>query len=1027
MVVPRPHPPAGPEGGRRGPVRLTLALGAGLVLALVPTLTANAAPTPTPAASAFRDGDYVVTLARDPIATYDGSLPGLPQLKSAGGDLDMTRSTTQRYRDLLLSAQTKVADSVGVAPLQRYTVALNGFSAKLTGAQATKLATTAGVVSVAPDVERHLVTSSAEASAAASSVTTTTGSTSAASTATAPARTTADYLGLTGADGVWSRLGGVQQAGRGVVVADLDTGLWPEHPSVAGAALPTEAPAGEPYGAYRSGSTIRMAKADGGTYTGTCETGQRWTAASCTTKVVGARAFSDGYTAVHTLGEGEFTSARDSDGHGTHTATTAVGRNGVPATIDGDSYGDVTGIAPAAALAVYKVCWTGDDGTNGCQTSDLIAAIDQAVADNVDVINYSIGSGASSTAADPVEVAFMVAASAGIFVSASAGNSGPAVSTTEHASPWVTTVAAATSVLREGTVVLGDGRKFVGARLTQEPLPTTRLVLGSDVAAAGKTANDAAICLGGSLDPVKTKGKVVFCQRAVTARVDKSAEVARAGGVGMVLYNPTPNSLEPDAHAVPTVHLDAGAGKTLLGYLRTHRTNATVSFQPGNTTRTPTPAPQISAFSSRGPALVDGGDLLKPDLTAPGSGVVAGYSPVADGARGNLFAPESGTSMSAPHVTGLAALYYAAHPEFTPMTVKSALMTTARNLLGPDGTPALDPFAGGAGFVDPTKMLTPGLVYDSTPVDWLRYLEGSGVATGTGVGAIDPSELNQASIADGDLAGARTVTRTVTATTGGYYYATAQLAGFDVQVQPSVLKLDAGQSAQFRVTLTRTTAALNTWASGSLTWKGGDGLTVRSPIAVRPIPLAAPAEVAGTGAKGSVQVGVTPGFTGDLDLTTTGLVAGKRSAGSVAVGDSVEFPVTIPKGTTFSRFDLRGEAGSDVDLYLYSAAGELLDLSASASTDERIDSFVDPGNYVLVVDGYAPAPGTSSIGFTFTSFVLGPDAKAGTLAATPDPLTVTTGRQVTYTLAWSGLDPSTPYLGTVGYGDTTRSTVLTVG
>lgn len=324
-------------------------------------------------------------------------------------------------------------------------------------------------------------------------------------------------------------------------------------------------------------------------------------------------------------------------------------------------------------------------------------------------------------------------------------------------------------------------------------------------------------------------------------------------------------------------------------------------------------------------------------------------------------------------------------------------------------------------------MLTPGLVYDSTPVDWLRYLEGSGVATGTGVGAIDPSELNQASIADGDLAGARTVTRTVTATTGGYYYATAQLAGFDVQVQPSVLKLDAGQSAQFRVTLTRTTAALNTWASGSLTWKGGDGLTVRSPIAVRPIPLAAPAEVAGTGAKGSVQVGVTPGFTGDLDLTTTGLVAGKRSAGSVAVGDSVEFPVTIPKGTTFSRFDLRGEAGSDVDLYLYSAAGELLDLSASASTDERIDDFVDPGNYVLVVDGYAPAPGTSSIGFTFTSFVLGPDAKAGTLAATPDPLPVTTGRQVTYTLAWSGLDPSTPYLGTVGYGDTTRSTVLTVG
>ncbi|MEZ0165749.1 S8 family peptidase [Kineococcus sp. LSe6-4] len=1045
---------------RRPLTTSALAMGVGLLLTVAPALPATAAPPPAtapPSSQAadrtFTDGDYVVTLAQDPIAGYDGSLPGIPRLKSAGGDLDLARPTTRRYRDLLLSAQTKVADVVGAVPQQRYTVALNGFSARLTGAQAKELAATAGVVSVAPDVTRHLA-DPAEAGAGSSPETgTETGTESgtesgtdsasetrsgtdqatdrSASTLKAPARgarTTADYLGLTGPGGVWDRLGGPGQAGRGVVVADLDTGLWPEHPSVAGAKLPTRAPADDPHGPYRSGSTIRMTKADGGTYTGVCQTGERWSASNCSTKVVGARSFSDGFRQAHALGGEEFDSARDSDGHGTHTGTTAVGRTGVPATIRGEGYGDVTGIAPAAALAVYKVCWTSEEGDNGCQTSDLVAAIDQAVADNVDVINYSIGSDPSPDPADPVETAFLVAASAGIFVSASAGNSGPGASTVDHQSPWVTTVAAATSVLREGTVVLGDGTKLVGARLQREPLPSAPLVLGSAVRIRQAPADDADKCLDGSLDPAKAKGKIVVCERAITARVAKSAEVARVGGAGMVLYNPVPNSLEPDAHTVPTVHLDTREGERLVAYVRGHR-RPTASFQAGNTSGRPTATPQVSAFSSRGPALVDDGDVLKPDVTAPGSGIVAGYSPVASADGEDLFAPESGTSMSAPHVTGLAALHLAAHPEFTPMMVKSALMTTARDVVSASGRPVRRVLSAGAGFVDPAAMLTPGLVYDSTPLDWLRWLEGSGVDTGTGLEAVDPSDLNQPSIAVGDLVGSRTVTRSVTAVTGGFYYAQADVPGFDVQVQPSVLNLQPGQTGRFRVTLTRTTAPVDQWSSGWLTWTGGDRLTVRSPVALKPLTLGGvPAELTAPASRsGSVRATVLPGTSGPLDLTTAGLVAGETRRGRVDQGDVREFPVTIPEGTTFTRFDLVGQPGSDLDLYLYTEGGTLVGQSAAVTADERIDGFVEPGRYVLQVSGYAGADGGPDAGYALTSFVLGAGPGTGTFRVAPDPLLLEQGRPATLTASWRGLDPARRYLGTITYGDTGQRTVLAVG
>ncbi|MFB9378429.1 S8 family serine peptidase [Kineococcus gynurae] len=948
----------------------------------------------------FPAGRYVVALAGASMADYTGDVPGIARLQSADGSVTTSGSDAEEYRARLLREQSDVAGSADVTPAQRYTVALNGFSADLTSKQAAALSGADGVVSVTPDRLYH-----------------------------PQAATTADYLGLSGPGGVWAGQGGPADAGRGTVVGVLDTGIWPENPMVAGEALGSRADADE-YQAYRTADgEIHQRKADGGTYTGACETGQDFTAADCSTKLVGARAFSEGFEAAAPLAEDEYSSARDQDGHGTHTATTAAGNANVPATIDGRSYGPVSGVAPGASIAAYKVCWDSADGESGCTTSDILAALDAAVADNVDVINFSIG-GEGETVDDPIQLAMLSAASAGIFIAASAGNSGPDADTLSNLGPWVTTVGAATAVDREGTIVLGDGRKFVGARLEQVLLGRRQLRSATTLGFPGKTADEVRLCGPGSLDPVRTRNLVVVCDRGTYDRVAKSAEVRRAGGAGMILVNPTPNSLDPDAHTVPTIHVDTAAGEAIKAYVARSR-GANVLFQPGNTTGTPTPTPQIAGFSSRGPTTVADGDVLKPDVAAPGVGIIAGYSP--DALRGNDFAPESGTSMSSPHVAGLAALYLAARPSASPMQVKSALMTTARPLVDAAGQVVDDTFSAGAGFVDPTRYLTPGLTYESTPREWLAYLEGAGVRTGTGARAVDPSDLNQASISVGDFVGTRTVTRRVTARTAGIYSSSADVPGFAVRVSPEVLYFDrAGQTKEFRVTLTRTDAPTGRWNTGSLTWRGA-GLRVDSPIALNTLDSAAPASVGAPLEQGAVDVDLVSGVGGPLDVTSTGLVGAEALTGDLSTLGMAQYGVVVPEGTEVARFDLRADAAdADLDLYVYRITddGEAVEVGRAASADPGgvVDVRApEPGQYVAALIGF-DTDGDRG-GYRFSAWTLGPqDTGVGDFGVYPDPVQAGVGRAAQVTATWdaSALDPRTSYLGLLRFGQDS-DTVIGVG
>ncbi|MEZ0072722.1 subtilisin family serine protease [Planotetraspora sp. GP83] len=959
------------------------------------------APSPETGSPESLAGRYIVTLSDKPLATYEGGVPGIAATKPVHGrKVDTTTANAKRYRDHLVEEQATVAAAVGAEPVRNYSVATNGFVADLSGVQALKLMRTPGVVSVARD-ELHQ---------------------------TMDDKNSTDFLGLSGPNGVWSTLGGTANAGKGVVIGDIDTGIWPESRSLAAPALDSAPPsADDPYRPYLQGTTIVMRKADGGTFTGTCQTGEQFAASACNQKLISARYFGDTWLKQNPPAKrADYVSPRDGQGHGTHTATTAAGNADVDVKIGGRDFGKITGVAPGAAIAVYKALWQGKNGgATGGYLSDIVAAIDQAVADGVDAINYSVGTALETPANSAINLAFLNAASAGIFVSASAGNQGPDRSSMDNTMPWETTVAASTIAPYTGTVELGNGARYTGVSTslaaTVGPKP---LVLAESVKNATATVSNASLCSPDSLDPAKVAGTIVVCDRGVIARTIKSAEVKRAGGAGMVLVNLTDSSEDGDLHSVPTVHLNTPHSLDVREYAKTASAQATLV--PGGGA---VPYPQIAGFSSRGPSLTNSGDLLKPDIAAPGVSILAAVAPPTN--EGQDFAFESGTSMAAPHIAGLAALYLGEHPDWSPSAVKSAMMTTATDTKTATGDANTDLFAQGAGEVTPTRMLNPGLVYDSSEEEWLGYLEGRGVHTGSGVPAITPTQVNYPSIAFGQLLGSRTITRRVTAVTPGVYHAKIDLPGMKATVRPSTLKFDAaGETKEFTVTLTQKTAESGDTTIGSLTWVGG-GVAVRSPIVLTPESALAPAQISGTGKDGSVTFTVTPGLS-KFPINAYGMVSGPLTPGSVSNFGNPEqdFWTTVPEDAKAVEFTARTdnpEAGLTV-LVAREIDGKLWfeALSDMVTPDARVSlPNPKPGRYFAAVITLGDLPGTTSTPFTFQTNLVNGEDGAGEITVSPKHPKVTPGEPLRVTASWSNLPSDARHTGYVEFPNGS-GTVITV-
>ncbi|KAI5417345.1 hypothetical protein KIW84_042088, partial [Lathyrus oleraceus] len=563
---------------------------------------------------------------------------------------------------------------------------------------------------------------------------------------------------------------------------------------------------------------------------------------ACNNKLIGARSFNN--AAMSRKGQkGE--APIDEDGHGTHTASTAAGAFVDDAEVLGNAKGTAAGMAPHAHLAIYKVCF-GED----CPESDILAALDAAVEDGVDVISISLGLNEPPPFFnDSTAIGAFAAIQKGIFVSCSAGNFGPSDGSLVNGAPWILTVGASTidrSIV--ATTVLGNGEEFEGESVFQPSDFSRTLLL---LAFAGTNA----LCGNGSLNDIDFKGKVVLCERGGgIGRIAKGQEVKRVGGAAMILMNDEINgfSLSADVHTLPATHVSYAAGLKIKAYINsTLAPTATISFKGtiiGNSL-----SPAVASFSSRGPNLPSPG-ILKPDIIGPGVNILAAWPfPLDNSTISNLnFNIMSGTSMSCPHLSGIAALLKSSHPDWSPAAIKSAIMTSA-DTLNLENKPIVDEtlqpaniFATGSGHVNPSRADDPGLVYDIQPDDYIPYLCGLGYSDRE-VGIIAHRTINcaeRSSITEGDLnypsfsvvlGSSETLTRTVTnvgEADSSYVAVVTAPKGVDVKVQPEKLYFSkANQKETYSVTFNRLENGNKTgeFAQGSLKWVSAK-YTVTSPI-----------------------------------------------------------------------------------------------------------------------------------------------------------------------------------------------------
>jgi uncharacterized repeat protein (TIGR01451 family) len=645
----------------------------------------------------------------------------------------------------------------------QYDVVFNGFAVQLTAAEAAQVAGLPGVVDVQPEGTYYLDTDVGPA--------------------------------WIRAPGIWdgSATGLPGTKGEGIVVGIIDSGINTDHPSFAdigGDGYDHTNPLGS------------------GIYKGWCNAGFPGLA-TCNDKLIGVYSYA-------TSGN----NPEDDDGHGSHTASTVAGNVLLGAGLDGPTTtisGNISGVAPHANIIAYDAC----AGT--CPGTALLAAINQAVADGVDVINYSI-SGGNDPYNDTQSLAFRNAVAAGVFVQTSAGNSGPGAGTTGHNEPWTSAAAATT----HNRTIFNDLVSMSGGSTPPANMRGKGFTSGFGPALivyAGNFGN--ALCAPGFWAPGTFSGQIVVCDRGIYGRVEKGQAVLNAGGGGYVLANDAPNgnSLTGDAHVLPGVHITYADGVVLKNWLASG-SGHTATISGYIVDLSPANGDVVAGFSSRGPNT-GLGDILKPDIAAPGVDV---WAAVANGGDANPpeFGFISGTSMASPHAAGAAALLRALHPTWTPMQVKSALMMGANpaSVRDTDGVTPANPFAMGAGRVDLVGAANAGLLLNESDANFIA----ANPATGG-----QPRDLNLASLTEDNCFLSCSWNRTFDVAAGGAWSASyGGPAGMVIAASPANFNAATGGTQGVTISVDVSALPKNQWYFAAVTWSDGPSgaADARMPIAV---------------------------------------------------------------------------------------------------------------------------------------------------------------------------------------------------
>ena len=815
----------------------------GVMLAGLAALGMNAAAAETVAQQEV----FIVGFGEAPLATYGGELRNLPAPPRKGngrGRVDAQSPAAKAYVRALKDKQAEkmngVRRAVGrvVEPEMAMQHAFNGVILRLTPEEALLVGELPEVILLEPYREYELDTDVGPTLIGAPNV-------------------WANGSGL--APGLVKKRGqpaspGVAAKGEGVVFGIIDSGVNFGSPSFAEVDMD----------GYRHKNPLGE-----GNYLGTCAPGEL-DEGRCNAKLIG------GYDFICTLtnlcqssAAIEFPGFSDENGHGSHTASTAAGNKRL-ATFRGVTT-EISGVAPRGNIIAYDACYTRvSDGAGLCPNVSTLAAINQAVADGVDVINYSIGGGRLPWN-EANSLAFLAASDAGVFVSASAGNSGPGAGTLGHVEPWVATVAAAqhgrggfNQVMRlTGPVTPPEGLQQIvltpgvnGVAQAADIPGTTPLFVSSGI----DTGSDGCSAFADSV----FDGAIAVVRRGGCAFSIKTNNAAAAGAIAVVIANNVGGVLSP---SVP--------GTTIPAYLITQADGDALrdfaAANPGVTAAIPVEAAvfpntpdALAAFSSRGPS---GFNLLKPDITGPGVQVLAAVAGSAPTGFEDAVSLLSGTSMSSPHNAGAGGLLRQLFPDWTPAEIKSALMMTASRtvLLEDEVTPA-DPWAGGAGRIQVDRAAKAGLVLPESTENYL--------AANPAVGG-DPATLNLPSLAQARCIGSCTFERTFRATRANQRNWDARIEGLPGYVDQPSFNLGAAGTGTLKVTIdTSGFPSDGSWHFGTLvlTPRGDNGspaLHLNIAVAVPPPEVVLSAdEVAlslAEGAAGQVSVELSNGGGPTLD------------------------------------------------------------------------------------------------------------------------------------------------------------------
>ena len=961
--------------------------------------------------------------------------PSVAETRAPGIKVNKESPDVRAYAAQIGEDQDRVLQKAGsgVEKIYSYRYGLNGFAARMTEGQAHKLKNLPDVLNVWEDEVRPLAT-----------------------------RHSPTFLGLFDADNGLRSVEGLD--GEGVIIGIIDSGVTPEHPGLADtreADMPRACRSswGETTilgrwlcRRYRKLPDVAAFEPPEN-WNGACESGDRFTGDDCNNKLIGARWFIDGALATGLIHDDEILSPRDADGHGTHTATTAAGVR-TDASIFGTLIGGIEGIAPRARVAAYKACWLRPGDTRAsCNTSDLANAIDAAVADGVDVISYSVGSSLTRTTA-PDDLALLAAARAGVIPVVSAGNEGPGFGSigSPAGSPAVITVAAST---RDGesnaeALEVSSPTNLADRYAVKEAFFTTPLEDVDPIEASLVLVDDDTDTVNDACEPLvngdEVSGNIAFIQRGGCDFYDKVSNAEDAGAVAALVYNiagaPVVMYSNEGRPGIPALMIGQADGNLILAELDAEN-DVQVILEKGLLLTSDDTGNQMARFSARGPAPIP--DVLKPDVTAPGVNILAGFSPdSAYSAPGENFAYLSGTSMATPHVAGVAALLRQAHPEWTPAAIKSAIMTSARqNLSNSAGLTSAGPFDFGAGHIVPNDALDPGLVYDVLPDEYDTFAEA--------ITTLDAAQLNLPSIAMSKLASSQTVTRRVTNASdeaGVYNVEVAPPPGMSVDVVPNSLSIGPGQSATFDVTATYLSGDLDLWRYGSLTWVS-ENHEVYSPLAIKPTSIVAPEEITTLGGTGSVSFDVLFGYSGGYAPQVHGLVLPSIHDGFVAndpdkafefVSSSVPgttlHAISVPAGQLYARFalfDALTDGADDLDLYVYYCGADgssciEVGKSGEPTSEERVDLLRPAaGIYAVFVHGFEtdPVQGGPGSNYQLLGWAFGQIGDEGNMTAT-GPAFVSAGTTGTVTIDWAGLLSNTIYFGAVSHNTPQGLSALTL-